>query len=387
MKTWKNTKLKYLHIELSNLCNAACPKCPRYLYHTEIVDPSLTLDQITLDKFQKYFPSDFLKDINRITFCGTHGDPMTAKDLIPILEYIFESNKKTELSFNTNAGMRDPKFWSTLGSLLKDKKHVVTFSIDGLEDTNHLYRRRVQWKKVMENAQAFIDAGGSADWDYLIFGHNEHQIETARQMSKEMGFKNFFSKRALGFATTTNGQYKPVAVYNKNGLFEYWLTPPSQKEYVNQGNELAEGTKVDQVVVEWYTKFREQLTLDDIDFKYKEHINKSINCKFLNRKENSELYVNANGIIIPCCFMGSVITGSYGEEQELQVRKIIDENKDHLDLNKHSFNDILESGILDELFVKKWSLEKFSQGKPVFCSLMCGENNSIDRIFIDKVKK
>jgi hypothetical protein len=44
-----------------------------------------------------------------------------------------------------------------------------------LEDTNHLYRENVEWKKIMENARAFISAGGTAHWDMLIFDHNKHQ--------------------------------------------------------------------------------------------------------------------------------------------------------------------------------------------------------------------
>jgi len=53
-----------------------------------------------------------------------------------------------------------------------------------------------------------------------------------------------------------------------------------------------------------------------------------------------------------------------------------------LNLNNYSLYDILESKILDKLFIEKWKLSSFNEGKPVFCSLTCGENNTIDRIFI-----
>ena len=39
----------------------------------------------------------------------------------------------------TNGGARSKQWWTDLGKLTKGKMRV-TFGIDGLEDTNHLYR-------------------------------------------------------------------------------------------------------------------------------------------------------------------------------------------------------------------------------------------------------
>ena len=43
----------------------------------------------------------------------------------------------------------------------------------------------------MANAEAFISAGGKAGWQYLIFPWNKHQIYEARDLAKQMGFRNF----------------------------------------------------------------------------------------------------------------------------------------------------------------------------------------------------
>jgi MoaA/NifB/PqqE/SkfB family radical SAM enzyme len=75
----------------------------------------------------------------------------------------------------------------------------VVFSIDGLEDTNHLYRRNVRWSKVIDNAKAFIDAGGNAHWDMLVFEHNKHQVDEAHQLAKDMGFNWFRAKVSRRF--------------------------------------------------------------------------------------------------------------------------------------------------------------------------------------------
>ena len=37
----------------------------------------------------------------------------------------------------------------------------------------------------MENVNAFISAGGTAYWKFLIFKHNEHQVEEAKKLSEQ----------------------------------------------------------------------------------------------------------------------------------------------------------------------------------------------------------
>lgn len=387
-KTWTLKNLKLLHIELSNQCNAACPMCPRYLYHTEKVDPTLDLTQMSLHTFEEYFPKNLLSKIERISFCGTHGDPLTAKDVIPIIEYIYSCNPEMFITINTNAGLRNTKFWNDLGNLLKKGQHEVTFSLDGLEDTNHLYRRRVNWKKAMENAHAFIRAGGNALWDYLIFEHNEHQVEEARKKSIEMGFSSFYAKRALGFSSNTDDTYKPCPVYDKEGNLQYYLNPPSDKENINLGDNRIDYTVIasDKLDPAWQIGVRKTLTDTGLTVKYSKHAEKNINCKFLNRdtQGHTEIYINANGTVVPCCYMGTSLTGSYGDSHELQIRKIFYNNRKRLSLKNRSLEEIIESNILTKLFVEKWKDKNYINGKPVICSLMCGENNMIDRIFKDK---
>ena len=67
----------------------------------------------------------------------------------------------------------------------------VRFGIDGLEDTNHLYRRNVRWPTLMRNVRAFVEAGGNAEWDFIEFRQNQHQVEQARMLADELGFSMF----------------------------------------------------------------------------------------------------------------------------------------------------------------------------------------------------
>lgn len=61
------------------------------------------------------------------------------------------------------------------------------FSIDSLKDTNSIYRVDSQWNKLMENASAYLKFGAKARWDFLVFKHNEHQVEQAQASAKIKG--------------------------------------------------------------------------------------------------------------------------------------------------------------------------------------------------------
>ena len=91
---------------------------------------------------------------------------------------------------NTNAGARDEVWWTKLAETF-GRMGTVIFSVDGLADTNHLYRQGVSWKAVERSMDAFIEAGGRARWDFLVFEHNQHQVEEARALSEQKGFEKF----------------------------------------------------------------------------------------------------------------------------------------------------------------------------------------------------
>ena len=98
------------------------------------------------------------------------------------------------LSMNTNGGARDVGWWKELAKVLK-KPAAVIFSVDGLADTNHLYRQGVVWDHVEQNMRAFIEAGGRARWDFIVFDHNQHQVDEARLLSERWGVERFVVKK------------------------------------------------------------------------------------------------------------------------------------------------------------------------------------------------
>jgi MoaA/NifB/PqqE/SkfB family radical SAM enzyme len=122
------------------------------------------------------------------------GDPAAAKDTLEIFKYFRTVNPNITLGMNTNGGLKSPKWWGELAKVMNKPNDYVVFSIDGLKDTNHIYRRNVIWERVIENAKSFIDNNGSAHWDMLVFKHNEHQVNIAENVAKDLGFTWFRAK-------------------------------------------------------------------------------------------------------------------------------------------------------------------------------------------------
>jgi len=180
---------KILHVESSSVCNAACPMCARNINGSENKD--LKTSSLSARWFKENINPDVFQQLDKIFFCGNLGDPCAAPELLDIIEYAKQSNPKITVGINTNGSIRNSTWWKHCAELLSGHLDYVVWSIDGLEDTNHLYRWNVPWKKVMDNCQAYINAGGTAHWDMLVFDHNKHQIDDCLQLATELGFSWF----------------------------------------------------------------------------------------------------------------------------------------------------------------------------------------------------
>ena len=215
---WEYNNITTMHVELSSLCNASCGNCKRFLkIGSRNIVPGLTQTYISFDKFKQFFPEDFCKNVRTWILCGSYGDPITNPDLLPILEYILSNNDTAGIRLNTNAGIRDTNFWNALGTLFsRQLNRTVIFSVDGLEDTNHLYRRNVKWKNVMNAMETYRSTGAIAEWDFLVFKHNEHQIDAVKELADQFGITKLHFKTPTGFV-----RRRPMRMLDKNGELEY----------------------------------------------------------------------------------------------------------------------------------------------------------------------
>ena len=127
--------------------------------------------------------------LERVEFAGLVDDPLSYPWLLDLLNDILEIKPSLHITFHTNASLRTPDYFAELATILKQFfGHSVNFSVDGLEDTNHIYRVGAKWNKIMANAEAFINAGGDATWQFIVFPWNAHQEEEVRHLANKMGF-------------------------------------------------------------------------------------------------------------------------------------------------------------------------------------------------------
>ena len=337
------SELKSIHVELTSRCQASCPMCARN-YHGGIENPKLPKGEITLDDFKKIFNIEILNQLEYIYFCGNFGDPILAKDLLEIVDYCSKTNPKIRLGIHTNGSARTAEWWDELARVMPED-HSVHFALDGLEDTHHLYRIGTDFNKIIKNAQAFINAGGRADWVYLSFKHNEHQIEDAKQLAKELGFISFNHKSTNRFLE------KPwFNVLDQNGKVSYKIEPPKEHKV----------SFISPDVIKSYKELTKTATID---------------CKI---KREKSLYIDSFKNLWPCCWIGSIpyiyskpedLVFSYQEDQTAVLNEILEYfgGYDSIDLDKVSIKKVLENERWQTVWQKYWDEKRLAT-----CAKICG---------------
>ena len=256
--------MKNLHVEASTYCNARCPLCPRslYGYKVEGVYPELHLSKEKFRKCLLQFP-----DRTFVYFNGNLGDPMMNPNIVELANM---TDCRTQITTNGSIGTQN-----TWQSLAENKVEVI-FSIDGLEDTNHLYRQDVEWTKLMDRVKWFVNAGGVATWKFIIFKHNVHQQEQAKQLSKQLGFKEFLVQ-------DHGRNYGPAL--NQQGKVTHWILPADDSRQPTP-YDVSAG-------IERYKQTHENFFPEEKVYE--------IECE---HETQSTVYIDARGRIGPCCYQG-----------------------------------------------------------------------------------
>ncbi len=344
-------EIRSVHLELTTRCNAACPQCSRNIRGGE-TNPRLPLVHLSLAEVQTLLPEDFLRQLSRVSLCGNYGDPSAAPEAAEIVAYLRNTAPAVQLDFATNGGARDVGFWEKLASSLS----CCYFGIDGLEDTNHLYRKGVRWSTLMRNVEAYLAAGGIASWEYLVFQHNEHQVDTARQLSEELGFQQFNVKRTRRFFQASTGKTLPsLPVLTRNGEVEYTISPSSLPEYQNPA-------------VAVLTEIVQQRGYDSY------LATTPISCKATREQA---IYISAEGLVLPCCYLAHLYqsTQTVGSRQVEQLAEQASGGRMSLNGLQRSLPEILGDRYFTEVVPAGWAPDDGTGRRTQTCARMCGELN------------
>jgi pyruvate-formate lyase-activating enzyme len=294
-------QVRVLHIEPTTVCNASCPQCHREDTRFYLHDRDKS--EINLAQIKSLFGNSFIAQLDKMFMCGNFGEPAAAKDTLEIYKYFRQHNSDITLGMNTNGSLRNTDWWKDLAIIFNQPFDYVVFSIDGLSDTNSIYRQNTNWDKILENAQVFISQGGSAHWDMLVYEHNEHQVKQCEQLAKDLGFSWFRAKVSKRFYES------PVK----------FLNPPQGYVLPNVNSSGA------------------------------------IECHAL--KEQS-IYVAANGHIMPCCWFGAEAFTLDSQAQNL----LSDWNKNLVSSWKSSPHRICSNTCVQDntgtSFTRQWQIER-----------------------------
>ena len=329
-----------LQLELSSNCNLKCLGCARLdLKDYNSISPFIKKNEfIDLDILKNMIDSPHCENLEYIDFCGTIDDPLMYPYLLELVEYII--NKDVKVIVQTNGSLRNVEYFKKLASIIsKCDRSYVKFSVDGLEDTNHLYRRGSSWNKIIENATAYIGAGGPAEWQFLIFPWNKHQIEEAKQLATEMGFFRFITRPDRSNVTIDEDELK-----SENELFARRLLV-SWEDKINGYNEMAQ--------------------------KYE------ISCGAQNEQR---YFISYDAKVWPCCFIPNGQYTYYTKWKEYTDRFDLHYDTEWNSLYSHSFDEILNHDFYKNDLVQSFDSKHHGTGKYdriVRCTATCSKKCKI----------
>lgn len=337
------SNVQNFEFEVSSLCNARCPLCSRTQILDNINIPDFDQTYLSLIDLRKVFDHIDLSG-KGLTFNGNVGDPMTNPEFIDIITYFHEKAEKLNIEIRTNGGLRDQAFWQSMGTISKSvasKKGSckVVFAIDGLEDTNHIYRVGVNYNKVIENLKTYINAGGDAAWAFIVFDHNYKQEDEIRQFAKSIGVRSFIKVKSL------RNVVKDIPSMNQSS--SYTFSP----DIIERKKEIIQIIRTPHVRSP--VNYTEQMT-----------------CL---HKHGNRVFIMGGMTVWPCC--------TFYDMWQRKKPKFMDSLKkygpDFNSLHKHTLAEILNSPFFEDL-PKRWDErnELFTGG----CIMQCSHHGQFDTV-------
>jgi MoaA/NifB/PqqE/SkfB family radical SAM enzyme len=340
--------VKELHVEITNNCNAACPMCARNVFGQGI-RPGRGISDWSIEEIYKVFDKKSLPALRYVYFCGTHGDPLAAKNVFEAIKAAKELGAGIEMF--TNGSLKTENWWLSLVDIL-DEKDRITFGVDGIE-TNHLYRQKTNIDKILKHMKICCKSKVKVRWDFLAFKHNEHEYHTCQQLAKEIGVDDFRLRRTARFDLF---KIKFPVLNNQKEIIHFLEPPdnkdlrhPNLKEMGKIANNLHD-TKIleseinDETIKNFFPPNRNTYKYVDKPLPAKEY---NISCIY---QESRKLYVNSRLEVHPCCY----ISDEYENFKTLangQLPYPIGE----LSLKDKSWEEILDHKFFKEDLVKSWT--------------------------------
>lgn len=194
-------------IDPANICNLRCPFCPTGTGTLKMPRRIMELNEfkIILDK---------LVSVRQLTL-HNWGEPLLNPALPDMIRYA--KQKGQTVSFDTNLAMPVKK--EQMEALISSGLDEITVSLDGASQcTYEKYRRGGQFERVLGNLKLLMEVKNSlgqatpvVTWKFIVNRFNEPEIETARQMAREIGV--LFNLSPMGIPAELQPTWAPQAAY------------------------------------------------------------------------------------------------------------------------------------------------------------------------------
>jgi len=312
-----------LQIDVTSHCNARCGACVRNKDGGD-TEPELALNHFDIDLWKRICTKDTKGwYIGQLALNGNWGDPMMHPNLVEMVRIWIENHPETFITIHTNGSMRGEKFWFDLAKQLrKYPAHQVNFAVDGLEDTHHIYRRRTDFKKIIQNIKSFNEAGGSGRIIMTLFEHNQHQVEELKNLAETL--------KCRQFVTRSSHQGGDIRINDKDE--KYVIKKSNMKEQ------------------EWWFEQNDEFTISDQpDSDYWMHITEVLkDSKFMNETKcpwynEGEIQIDPFGTVWPCCHVSLYGVNLSKQSLKTNCDETIIERRTENSLFKYSLQEILSN--------------------------------------------
>jgi MoaA/NifB/PqqE/SkfB family radical SAM enzyme len=177
-----------IRLEASSFCQLRCPSCPTT---SRAIYPAIGGGFLKLKDFKKLLDENpTLEDIE----LSNYGEILLNPEFLGILEYAHQRHVALRADNGMNLNTAGEQ---VLEGLVKNKFRSISCSIDGASnETYQQYRVRGNFDTVIENVKKinlfkrqYKSEYPQLTWQFVVFGHNEHEIPLAKKLAAELNMK------------------------------------------------------------------------------------------------------------------------------------------------------------------------------------------------------
>lgn len=384
---WYPRELK-LFVDITTRCNVGCPMCHRTNPNGCGTADWLPNIDWSLEQFKKAYPISVCEATREFNICGTWGDPIVNKDLLPIVKYIRSVSPTSKIVINTNGSLRNEEFWWELG-VIGGKNLSVVFAVEGVNQEMHeKYRQKSFLSKILNNMDVLSNTQAKIMTQTIAFKHNEEYLKDIELLCREHGSTHHYIIETNRFLqgpvfNFVNAKGEPETLEQPFVNFKETFKDNETKD---ESIRVLEIDGIDDIGNKKHKKGAKLKTSVRLSNRKPENFNihkddLQISCAWGNR---NRIVINPDGQVLPCCYLcNSYFSNKVGGpnyDVKMAEHSLMQKYKDK---EFNVFNRNLLDIISDQWF-KKDLKDSFTSGKPIKqCVTFCSKNAKSQKFGIE----